>query len=106
MMKVPCSRLALILAGSLLITGCQTVPVVPHAISCDANAELLSSKCSPPKQMTNDANFATLVDTMQTDRQALRECGIMVDTLRETLKRCNEATREFNKTIDARNSVK
>jgi hypothetical protein len=105
-MKTYCSQLALILAASILISGCQTVPVVPHAINCDVNAELLSSKCSPPRQIANDANFATLVDTMQIDRQALRECGIMVDTLRETLKRCNEATREFNKTIDAHNSVK
>ena len=106
MMKALCLQLALILAGGILLAGCQTVPVASHAINCDINAELLASKCSPPRQIANDATFSTLVDTMQADRQALRECGVTVDTLRDALKRCNNTTEEYNKKIDALNSVK
>ena len=105
-MKALNSGFALILAGSLFVTGCKTLPVVPHAINCDVNAELLASKCAAPKQIAKDATFAALVDTMQTDRQALRECGATVDALRDTLKRCNDAAEEFNKKIDALNSAK
>ena len=105
-MKIFFSRLVLILAGSLLVAGCKTLPVATHAINCDVNAELLASKCSPPLQIAKDATYATLVDTMQADRQALRECGITVETLRDTLRRCNDATGEFNKKVDALNSVK
>jgi hypothetical protein len=106
MMKAPYSRLALILAGSLLAAGCKTVPVASHAINCDVNAELLASKCTPPKQIAKDATFASLVDTMQVDRQSLRECGSTVDALRDTLTRCNNATGEFNKKVDALNRTK
>jgi len=105
-MKAHYSRFLLILAAGLSIAGCQTVPVASHAINCDVSAELLASKCSPPQQIANDSTFATLVDAMQADRQALRECGVTVDTLRDTLKRCNAATAEFNKKVDALNSAK
>ena len=105
-MNARCIKFAPLLLCSLFIAGCQTLPVVPHAIDCDVNAELLASKCPPPGQIANDTTFATLVDTMQADRQALRECGVTVDTLRDALKRCNAATDEFNKKIDALNSAK
>jgi hypothetical protein len=106
MMKAPCLKLASLFVCSLFITGCKTVTVVPHAISCDASAELLASKCATPKPIANDATFETLVDTLQTDRQALRECALTVDTLRETMIRCKQATDEFNKKIDAINRTK
>ena len=101
-----CLKLTPILVGSLFIAGCRTLPVVPHAISCDVSAELLASKCLPPRQIADDATFATLVDTMQADRQALRECGVTADALIETIKHCNQAIEEFNKKIDAINSAK
>lgn len=96
----------LTLAGSLLLAGCQTLPVVPHAIGCDVSAELLAGKCAAPRQITNDATYATLVDTMQADRNALRDCSIAAETLRETIKHCNQATDEYNKKIDALNHNK
>jgi hypothetical protein len=106
MMKAHYTRFIFILVGGFSVAGCQSVPVASHAINCNVNAELLASKCPVPTPITNDATFATLVDTMQTDRQALRECGITVDALRDTLKRCNDAAEAFNKKIDALNSVK
>lgn len=105
-MKELCLKLTQILLGSLFIAGCQTLPVVPHAISCDVSAELLASKCATPTQITNDTTYAALVDTMQADRKALRECSIMADTLRVAIKRCNQATDEYNKKIDTMNSAK
>lgn len=105
-MKALDSRFALILAGSLVVTGCKTLPVAPHAINCDINAELLAGKCAAPRQIAKDATFAALIDAMQADRQALRECGATADALRDTLKRCNDATEKFNKKIDALNSAK
>ena len=100
-----CSTLIPILAGSMLVAGCRTVPVVPHAVACDASAELLASKCPPPRPLADNATFAALVDTMQADRQALRECGITVDALIKTIKQCNHATDEYNKRIDAINNA-
>jgi hypothetical protein len=99
-------KLAPILLITLFIAGCKTLPVASHAVNCDASAELLASKCATPRQITNDTTYATLVDTMQADRKALRECGIAADALRETLKHCNQATDEYNKKIDAINSAK
>jgi hypothetical protein len=98
--------LAPILLISLFITGCKTLPVASHAVNCDASAELLASKCATPRQITKDITYATLVDTMQADRKALRECGIVADALRETLKHCNQTTDEYNRRIDAINSAK
>lgn len=98
--------LAPILLLSLLFAGCKTVPVVPHAIGCNASAELLASKCSPPIQIANDATFSALVDTMQADRQSLRECAVTVDALVATIKQCEQATSEFNKKIDGMNAEK
>ncbi|MFZ2163662.1 MAG: hypothetical protein WAW02_15730 [Sideroxyarcus sp.] len=105
-MKIRCSLLMQILPVSLIIAGCQTLPVVPHALTCDASAELLASKCAAPRPRSNDITYAALVDTMQADRKALQECGITADTLRDTLKRCNQAANEYNKKIDALNSMK
>lgn len=103
--RLICSTLVPILAGSMLIAGCRTVPVVPHALTCDASAELLASKCPPPRPLADNATFAALVDTMQADRQALRECGMTVDALIKTIRQCNHATDEYNRKIDAINSA-
>ncbi|MGE5758508.1 MAG: hypothetical protein ACM3W8_06550 [Sideroxydans sp.] len=105
-MKALRMKLAPILLGNLFIAGCKTVPVVPHAISCDVSAELLAAKCATPGQIANDATYAALVDTMQADRKALRECGVTVKTLQDSIKRCNQATGEYNKKIDAINGAK
>lgn len=102
-MNARCIKFAPVLLCSIFITGCQTLPVVPRAINCDVNAELLASKCQPPGQVAGDATYASLVDTMQNDRKALLECGITVNTLRDALKRCNQATVEYNKKIDSIN---
>jgi hypothetical protein len=99
-------KLAPILLVSLFIAGCKTLPVASHAINCNASAELLASKCATPRPITNDTTYAALVETMQADRNALRECGIVADALRETLKHCNQAIDEYNKKIDAINSAK
>lgn len=105
-MKSPCTKLLPILLGSLFMTGCQTLPVATHAIGCNVSAELLASKCAPPRPLTNDTTYAVLVDTMQADRKALQECGNTADTLRETLRRCNQATDEYNNKIDASKRTK
>jgi hypothetical protein len=104
MMKGHTSTLIPILAVSLLIAGCKTLPVVPHAMSCDVNAEILAGKCSAPRQISSGSSYAELVDTMQEDRKSLRECSITADMLRDTLKRCSQATENFNKVIDTLNS--
>ncbi len=104
-MKSLHSKLLPILAGSLLIAGCRTVPVVPHAMKCDVSPELLAGKCATPTQIANDSTYATLIDSMQADRKALRECGLNVDTLRDAIRRCNQATDEYNRKIDALNSA-
>ncbi|HLY96695.1 MAG TPA: hypothetical protein VKO66_05725 [Sideroxyarcus sp.] len=105
-MKALRMRLAPILLGTLFVTGCKTVPVVPHAFSCDVSEELLAGKCAEPKPIPNNATYAALVDTMQADRKALRECGVTVDTLQNAIKHCNQATAEYNKKIDAINGAK
>lgn len=105
-MKALCKKLAPIMLGALFIAGCKTVPVVPHAFNCDVPAELLASKCAEPKAIPNDATYAALVDAIQADRKALRECGVTVDTLQDAIKRCNQATTEYNKKIDAINGTK
>jgi hypothetical protein len=106
MMNVRRLKFAPLFLCGLFIAGCQTLPVVPHAINCDVNAELLASKCQPPGQVADNATYASLVDTMQNDRKALLECGITVNTLRDALKRCNQATGEYNKKIDSINRNK
>jgi len=105
MMRLLCLKLMPVLLCSLLMTGCKTLLVVPHALNCDVNAELLASRCASPKPIANDATYATLVDTMQADRKALHECGITTDNLREALTRCNLATDAYNKKIDAVNKT-
>ena len=105
-MDALCSKSALILLGGLCIAGCKTITVVPHALKCEVNAELLAGKCADPKQIANDATYAALVDTMQADRKALQECGVEADALRAAITRCNQATDEYNKKIDAINGTK
>ena len=105
-MNSPYLKLAPTLAASLLLAGCQTLTVVPHAINCDVSDELLAGKCASPKPVALDATYSTLVDTMQADRKALRECSIEADTLRDAIRRCNQATEEYNKKIDALNNRK
>ena len=99
-MTITRTKLALLLLPSLYVTGCTTLPVAPHAINCNVNAELLASKCAAPKPVSNDMTYATLVDTMQADRKALRECSNTVDALHDAIKRCNQATVEYNQKID------
>ncbi len=104
-MKTLHSKPLPMLVGILLIAGCRTVPVVPHAMKCDVSPELLAGKCATPTQIASDSTYAMLIDTMQTDRKALRECGLSVDTLRDAIRRCNRATDEYNRKIDALNST-
>ena len=106
-MNMPCLKSALIFMGGIFIAGCTTaVPVVPHAIRCELSAELQASNCPESGQLPQDATFQTLVDTMLADRQALRECGLSVNALRDSINKCNQATDEFNKKIDALNGNK
>jgi len=105
-MKATKLKLTPILLGSLFIAGCKTLTVVPHAVSCNVNAELLAGKCAEPKPIANNTTYAALIDIMQADRKALRECSVTADTLRDAIKRCNQATDEYNKKIDAINNTK
>ncbi|MCK9201128.1 MAG: hypothetical protein M0P59_10060 [Gallionella sp.] len=103
-MNMPRLKNILILMGSIFAAGCTTpVPVVPHAIRCELSAELQAGNCSAPKPLPEDATFQTLVDTMLTDRQALRECGLTANALRDSINKCNQATDDFNKKIDELN---
>lgn len=93
-----------LLLGSLFIGGCKTLTVVPHAVNCEVSAEMLAGKCAEPRPITNDTTYAALVDTMQADRKALRECSVTADTLRDAIRHCNRAIAEYNRKIDAINS--
>jgi hypothetical protein len=92
------------LLGALCLSACGTVAVVPHAMKCDASAALLAAHCAQPAQLAVDATFASMVDALRSDRQALRECALAVDALRDSLNRCNQATDDFNRKIDAINA--
>lgn len=105
-MKALGVKLTAISLACLLTAGCKTVTVVPHALNCDASAELLASKCAAPRQIAGNTTYAMLVDTMQMDRQALQECGIAAEALRDSIRRCNRATDEYNKRIDELNNRK
>ncbi|ADE12237.1 hypothetical protein [Sideroxydans lithotrophicus] len=98
-------KLAPILLSGLFVTGCQTVPVVPHALNCDVSPELLAGRCATPGPVTSDTTYAALVGIMQEDRQALRECSNAADALRDAIKRCNQAALEYNRKIDAINKT-
>jgi len=103
-MNMPSLEKALILMGVLFIAGCTTpVPVVPHAIRCELSADMQASRCPEPKSLPEDATFQTLVDTMLADRQALRECGLTANALRDSINKCNQTTDDFNKKIDEMN---
>lgn len=95
------SKLGSSLLASFLAGGCcPTLTVAPHAIRCDAAVELLATKCALPTQIADDATFAAVVDAMRSDRKALRDCGVTLDVLRDSINRCNRATDDFNKKID------
>ena len=102
-MKIIQPKRFLFLLISLYISGCNTLPLVPHAVNCEVNEELLATKCAPPKPISNDISFATLVDTMQADRKALRDCSSTNDALRDAIKRCNQTMAEYNRKIDTIN---
>ena len=104
-MKIIQPKRFLFLLISLYISGCNTLPLVPHAVNCEVNEELLATKCAPPKPISNDISFATLVDTMQADRKALRDCASTTSALSDAIRRCNRATAEYNQKIDAINSA-
>ena len=103
-MKAALAKLASLVLVSLCVGGCKTLPLVPHAINCDVNPELLASRCAAPKIIPNDITYAALIDTMQADRNALRDCGKTNDALRDAIKQCYQATIEYNQKIDAINS--
>lgn len=91
------------LLASLLVSACQTVPVVPHALNCDVDAALLGSTCAAPRPIASDATYAALVDTMQADRKALQECGNTTNALIAAIRRCNQAAAAYNDRIDTLN---
>lgn len=94
-------RIGLSIPAAVVLAACtRTLPVVPHAIRCDASAELLKSRCASPTPLSPDTTFATLVDAAQKDRQALQECGMTVKALQESINRCNGAIDGFNGKID------
>lgn len=97
-------KIGLAIGCTFMLAACtRTLPVIPHAIRCDAGTELLKSRCAPPTPVPGDTTFATLVDAAQKDRQALQECGITVKALQESINRCNGAIDGFNTKIDKLN---
>ncbi len=96
----------LITMGCLLVGGCTTpVPVVSHTLRCDMNTELLESRCAKPRTIATDATFETVVDVMRDDRQALLECGLRMEALQESIRRCNQQTEQLNSRIDDINKL-
>lgn len=94
-----------LLVTSLTLAACSTPLVVaPHAIPCAADDRLLAQQCPPPTPMADDATFEALVDAARGDRQALRECGISLAALRDSLHRCQQAVDDFNRKIDEINA--
>jgi hypothetical protein len=90
--------------GTFLFAGCcQTVPVVPRVQGCEINEELLKKECSSPRPLPGDATFSQLVDTMQSDRQALRECAISLTAVRNSMIRCNQEIESFNRQAERMN---
>ena len=67
---------------------------------CDVSPDLMASRCPSPAKIPNDATFGGLADAELSDRHALRECGVTVDALRDSINKCNQATDEFNKKVD------
>lgn len=100
-MNTFCVRFSLILMMGTLVTGCATpIPVATPALRCEASAELLASQCEKPKPLPDDATYETVVDAMREDRQALLECGLKVDALRESINRCNQQAYQLNSKVD------
>ena len=99
------SKLGAMLASIVMIAGCcPTLTVAPHAIRCDTDAELLAHKCPVPNQIPDDATFQAVVDAMRSDRQALLDCGIAFNALRDSINRCNQTVDDFNRKIDEINA--
>jgi hypothetical protein len=91
----------LIVTGCLTMGACATpVPVATHSLRCDASAELLTAKCENPQPVAEDATFATVVDVMRKDRQALLECGLRMEALQASIIRCNHQADQFNTKLD------
>lgn len=101
MMTTIHSSITVAIGSACLVAGCcSNLPVVPHAIRCDAFPVLLVGKCEAPTQIPDDATFSILVDAMQGDRKALQECALAAEALRASMERCNQGTDDFNKKMD------
>lgn len=99
--------LGITLMCNIFVTGCTTpVPVVSQTMRCDASPDLLASECGKPKQIPEDATYETLLGVMRDDRQALLECGIKMEALRDSIVRCNQQTDQFNKKVEVINNRK
>lgn len=95
--------IAMLVNGSLL-AGCTTpVPVASHSLGCEVSDELLGSRCEQPKPVAEDATFASVVDTMRADRQALLECSSRLEALRDSIIRCNRQSERYNNQVDELN---
>lgn len=91
----------LMVTGCLAMVACASpVPVATHSLRCDASAELLTVRCENPQPVAEDAIFATVVDVMRKDRQALLECGLRMEALQESIIRCNQQADQFNTKLD------
>jgi hypothetical protein len=91
----------LMVTSCLAMMACATpVPVATHSLRCDASAELLTARCEYPQPVADDATFATVVDVMHKDRQALLECGLRMAALQESIIRCNRQTDQLNTRLD------
>lgn len=99
-----------VLIGSVLVctsflAGCanRTLIVVPHASRCgdkSDDAKIASFECASPKPVPGGATYQTIVDIARDDRQALKECGIKMQELRDMINSCNLRVDEFNVKID------
>lgn len=104
-----------VLIGSVLVcasflAGCAnpTLIVVPHASRCGDkpdDAKIASFECAPPKPVPAGATYQTIVDIARDDRQALKECGINMQALRNKVNGCNQAVDKFNSEIDKINAA-
>lgn len=90
-----------VIACSLIVSGCATpVPVASHTLQCDVSMELLASKCKHPEPVSKETTYEEMVDVMREDRQALLECGLKLEALRDSIIRCNQQSEQFNNTMD------
>lgn len=95
------TKVGVIILGGFFVVGCVTpVPVATHALRCDVSEEILASQCDRPKQLPEDATYESVVDAMREDRQALLECGLKMEALKQSLVICRQQSEQFNKNID------